>query len=192
MTVPCRECEPCLKRRRSEWTARALSETRLAKRTWLCTLTLRPDEQYRAEVAAQRRAEQRGHNWAGLSQGQRHRHILAHLSREITLYLKRLRKKTGAKIRYLSISEQHKSGLPHFHLLVHEYDGIVRHTDLDDCWHLGFGNFKLVADDDPRAALYSCKYLAKATSARVRASLAYGSPPVAALRGSAPKEARVK
>lgn len=183
MTVPCRQCDDCKEKRRAIWTARAAAETRLAKRTWLCTLTLRPEEQYRASVMAQKRAAERGHTWSDLTDDQRAGHVLGVMSRELTLYFKRVRKAATAKLRYLTVSEHHKSGLPHFHVLIHECEGVVRYADLDT-WRLGFARFKLVADHDTRAAIYACKYLTKATRSRVRASLDYGSPTTAAFRRS--------
>src|SRR5205814_1472707 len=82
---------------------------------------------------------------------------------------------SAARFRYLLIAEAHKSGVPHFHMLLHEPDvaNTVRHATLRDQWRYGFTNFKLVSD--PRAAGYIAKYLAKDALARVRASKDYGS-----------------
>lgn len=93
---------------------------------------------------------------------------------EITKYLKRVRKKSGAPLRYILVAEAHKSGLPHYHMLIHECDPSrqVRHKDLTAAWSWGFTRFKLV--ETSNTAWYVCKYLSKAQLARVRASVRYG------------------
>lgn len=100
--------------------------------------------------------------------------VAAEYRRELTLYLKRLRKNTGAMLRYLLVQEQHKSGLPHFHALIHEVNPLtpLRHAALTSQWKLGYTKFKLC--EGPRTAWYVAKYLAKAVDNRVRASLRYG------------------
>ena len=99
---------------------------------------------------------------------------MTEIGREVTLYLKRVRKESGARVRYLLVAEAHKSGLPHLHILVHEAspDKPVRHKTLEGQWKLGFTRFKLA--HDVKTASYVCKYISKALLARVRASLRYG------------------
>jgi len=162
--VECRRCNQCLRRRARLWWARAMAETAIAPRTWFVTWTLRPEEQYRALIlgGTERRSEEE--EW-----DIRHRQI----SKWITLAVKRLRKQTGATIRLLCVAEAHASGLPHYHLLVHEVQGVVRERDLTACWPHGFSKSRLVAD--PRAAAYVTKYLSKSMRARVRASIDYGN-----------------
>lgn len=59
MLCACRShCDVCLKHKRQMWAARALAETKQAARTWLGTLTLRSEEQYRAACEAAKRAGQ--------------------------------------------------------------------------------------------------------------------------------------
>jgi hypothetical protein len=98
----------------------------------------------------------------------------AEISKEITRYIKRVRKNSAASLRYLVVTEAHKSGDPHYHALIHEVhpDEPVRKAILKDCWKLGFSHHKLVKD--PIHASYVCKYLSKTMSARVRASQHYG------------------
>ena len=99
---------------------------------------------------------------------------MTEIGREVTLYLKRVRKESGARVRYLLVAEAHKTGLPHLHILVHEAspDMPVRHKTLEGQWKLGFTRFKLA--HDVKTASYVCKYISKALLARVRASLRYG------------------
>ena len=128
-------------------------------------MTLSPQEQYRALCEAQIH---------GASDAKRR---LSTIKRWLTLALKRLRANTGARIRFLAVFENHKSQLPHLHVLIHEYSGTVTARNIQACWPHGFSKAKLVQDDNPRrAAFYVCKYLLKSSLTRVRASLRYGSP----------------
>lgn len=171
--VKCRKCPTCLRMRQSHWTYRAKSEIALAPRTWFGTLTLRPQEHYNALMHG--RAYMRSRSVepdADVDELQlRHKVI----SKWITLWFKRLRK-SGIHFRYLLVMEIHKSGLPHYHLLIHEVLGQepVRYSDLQT-WPHGFSSWKLVTDDGKgKTAHYISKYLSKAAEARVRASVGYG------------------
>lgn len=166
MHVRCRQCERCIRLRRHEWIRRALREVQVADRTWLVTLTMRPEEHYRLLVQAQKNKRDISTETARLQAE------LAEAGREATLYLKRLRKESGSRLRYLLIAEQHKSGLPHYHMLIHERSGCVKHATLQGQWHLGFSHAKLL--EDVNGARYVAKYLMKCKGLRVRASLHYG------------------
>lgn len=158
----CRKCRSCRKQRQRMWVSRILTETEQANRTWFGTLTLRPEEHYRARCMAQ-------------SAGGATSSPEAEISKWITLYFKRLRK-AGYSLRYIVVMERHKSGLPHWHLLVHEV--LLKEVPkrvLQAEWPYGFTVFRLVAE--PRgAARYVAKYLLKEDTAvaRVRASVRYG------------------
>jgi len=93
------------------------------------------------------------------------------ISKELTKYFKRLRKK-GAQFRFVLVAEAHKDGYPHFHALLHEKGPMITKSTLQGEWPYGFTSAKLVKDD--RAALYVAKYLAKDARTRIRASLQYG------------------
>lgn len=181
MLVPCRQCEACLRRRAAHWRLRAYSEWRAANRTWFGTLTLTPEFHFRVKARAALQMQKNGDDFDALPQEAqflaRHREI----SKEITLYVKRIRKESGAELRLLCVTEAHKSGLPHYHMLVHEVGAasVIRHAVLSKHWRIGFSNWKLV--DTAQAAGYVCKYLSKSNLARVRASVAYGSPPALAI-----------
>lgn len=173
MDVRCRQCINCLKAKAAHWRLRALMEFRVAPRTWLLTLTFRPDVHHRALSIARRHLDRQGVDFDSLPDGEKFdlRHKI--LSKEITKFLKRLRKE-GAVLRYMLVAEEHKSGLPHYHMLVHEVVGAppIRHATLKGQWRDGFSDAKLVSDE--RQAVYACKYLTKSQAARVRASLGYG------------------
>lgn len=181
LTVPCRKCDACRRRRAAEWAARARAEIETASRTWFGTLTFRPDRmtyhEYRSHVDYRDRFGQPALEAEGLPKQFAEWNRSA--GREVTLMLKRLRK-AGERFRYLLVMEAHnKAGVsfPHYHLLLHEIDAArpVRHAVLSRAWPEGFSKWKLVDRADGKAAWYVCKYLAKASAARVRSSGRYGA-----------------
>lgn len=173
MEVACRKCENCLRRRAAMWRHKAGAEWRLGVRTWLCTFTLRPDEAFRLTSKARLRLAKGGTDYDLLPVDEQFIEAEGEGYRHVQLLLKRWRK-AGAVIRYLCVTEAHKSGLPHWHMLLHELDPErpLRHKDLKGSWPLGWDSYKLVADQ--RAASYVAKYLGKEVRARVRASSDYG------------------
>lgn len=202
MEVRCRRCSACLKARAHHWAERALWETASSQRTWFGTLTFSPGEQWRTEAAARVRA---GDGWEN-PMPRRWRQTVGEWEnrvREInfvrmhhangpilTKWLKRVRKESGASLRYILVAEAHKSGRPHYHCLVHETPGSppLLHKVLASQWQAGFSQFKLAT---PEAARYVCKYLSKASEARVRASLDYGRlQPTPSDSGIAPARGR--
>lgn len=174
ISCKCRQCEHCLRKRRIHWYHRARFEMSVAPRTWFGTLTFAPEFLFKAHIRAERTARASGCDWATLDDASQFKAVLAVVGEEVTLALKRLRKQcaTGA-FRYLLVSEQHKSGEPHFHVLLHERsaDAPITHAKLKACWTAGFSHFKLA---DPKAAGYVAKYISKDAAARVRASGGYG------------------
>lgn len=176
MWVPCRSCAPCLKRRQWLWSSRAATEIRFAPRTWFGTLTLSPDWQYRAICQFDAEATERAGYKAIELDDFLPRHTV--ISKWITLWLKRVRKRTqSAPFRYLLVSEKHKSGLPHYHILLHELDVSrpVPKAVLEETWPYGFTRWKLVdSSTHGKTGNYVAKYLSKSKDARVRASIGYG------------------
>ena len=169
----CRKCEPCLRARAAMWRIRAQDEIQRSVRTWFGTLTLSPDQHYVALCRASRSLRKRGQRFEELSPAAQFAARCNAIAPEITKYLKRLRFESGASLRYILVAERHKSGLPHFHALVHECDPAapVRKRVLKDQWKLGFSDWRLA---EPAAAGYVAKYLSKSAEARVRASQQYG------------------
>lgn len=173
MDVPCRRCGPCLRARAHQWRERMESEINCASRTWFGTLTLAPENHYLAQCYAERSV---GQEWASLSEDDQFRERVRAVNPWLTNYVKRLRESAGSGLRICFVAEAHKSGLPHWHGLIHEPHGVhARHATLADQWPHGFTKWKLVKDG-PQAARYVAKYLAKSSLARVRASLGYGNP----------------
>lgn len=184
MTVRCRKCAPCRHLRAAMWRYRAEEETRNAVRTWFGTLTVAPDERFKLLTQARAFAQRQGDDYDALDAATQWRYLTKYLHREITLFLKRLRKSSKSALRYLIVIEKHQDGFPHVHLLLHERDEIgVRHAALKRAWVLGFSDFKLIAKEDMhlevteakfREVWYVCKYLSKSAESRIRASLRYG------------------
>lgn len=168
-------CEYCQQAKAALWTGRAASEFKNSARTWFGTLTLRPSAQHRLVSAARHRLAAGGTDYDALSVKEQFSERLVELGAELTRYLKRVREESGAPLRYLVVAEQHLSGDPHLHILVHEQNGDlpVRERTLAKQWALGFTKFRLATDS--RAAAYVCKYISKSMLARVRASIRYGS-----------------
>lgn len=178
LLTPCRACPTCLKRHARLWAGRAASECEASSRTWFGTLTLRPDVHVWIDTLC---ATRKGDFW-NLPQGKKFAAQSEVLSREITLYLKRVRKQSGAALRYLLVTEIHDGpstsdfmrGRPHVHLLLHEGPGPqVPKALLESQWRHGFTKFRLV-NSSRHAAWYVSKYVSKASEARTRASLGYG------------------
>ena len=157
---------------------RAVVELRATRgRTWFGTLTLAPQSHFEVVSRIRLRLAKRGEDFDTFPETRQFSERVHEIGKEITLWLKRVRKESAAKLRYVLVAERHKSGLPHFHLLVHEVceDRPVAERTLRKQWHLGFSQFKLVAQgDETRTAGYVAKYLTKSALARVRSSVGYG------------------
>lgn len=178
LDVRCRKCPNCLAARAHHWRERAKVEIIDSKRTWFTTLTLAPEWQSRLVMEAEHRLAKQRVDYKALCAADPFdawRERIKPLGRELTLYIKRLRKQASG-LRYLAVVEKHKSGAPHLHLLIHETGDQIRHAQLTALWRWGFSSHKLVAvDDGGKAAAYVSKYLSKDITARARASGGYGA-----------------
>lgn len=177
LATRCRKCDNCRKARAALWRLRARAEISAARRTWFGTLTLSPEGHYVMLNRARAREHIGGVDLDTLGQADQFKARTIQAAAEITLWLKRIRKAEATRFRYLVVVEAHASGLPHFHVLVHEREGFppIRHATLSSQWRWGFTNFKLVDIGDGRPAAYVAKYLSKSALARVRASAGYGT-----------------
>ena len=173
MEVACRKCPGCLRHRRNLWTARASDELQKSSRSWFLTLTVAPEHRFRLAIAAEKQHLRPGGETLGDLSSEEHFKLMCKaLNRELTLSLKRMRKK--APFRFLAVFERHKDGFPHLHLLIHEQGKPLTKSSIQAEWRLGFSQCKLV-EQGPKAAFYVAKYLAKEASTRVRASVRYGN-----------------
>lgn len=129
----CRKCQPCLDAKSRFWTGRAMDEFQEAPRTWLLTLTCRPEVHYYMDARMQQPLY-RGNTLVreavgplnGLAPATLFRLRAREIGYEVTDYLKRVRKARGS-FRYLLVAERHMAepssvvyGRPHFHVLLHE------------------------------------------------------------------------
>lgn len=177
--VRCRKCDKCLWHKRRLWTARAITEVRSACRTWFGTLTVGPDRRFWAKAkASQTVARRRAEDWDMLSASERTKAIARELSPEVTRWLKRVRKESGAPLRYLLVIEPHKDDFPHFHLLLHELGQPIPKRLLERQWNWGFSSWKLLDQFNVTGVRYACKYLTKSVQTRIRASRKYGQADV--------------
>lgn len=168
--VRCRKCPACLRQRRRVWLARATTETGMAPRTWMVTLTADPQQHYLMLCRALVRLSEAGPDPRTDSEAAIFKGRADEFGKEVTKWLKRVRA-TGARFTYLMVVEAHKSGLPHVHLLIHDQSATT-YRALTGAWRWGFAHAKLV--EGPSGARYVTKYLVKSMMARVRASLNYG------------------
>lgn len=173
----CRKCIRCLRARSRRWYGAATRESQQATRTWFGTLTLSPHEHFMAFTRAREKLAAQGVDLDKLNAHEQFvaRHVA--IGHDLTKMIKRIRKNSGARLRYLLVCEAHKSGLPHYHMLIHERPlaGTVPHRILSNAWSLGFERWRLINPHDPKDnPAYLAKYLSKSLSARVRASQGYG------------------
>lgn len=193
LTVRCRKCDNCRLMRKLDWAARAKAEFRLSARTWLSTLTLRPSALALFLARARALAHAKGSDYDLLPYGEQFVRLHNECGKELTLAIKRMRERyPDVPFRYMAVAEQHKSGVPHYHMLIHESDPDcpLKHVHLAGdaarqiapLWTWGFSKFNLVLDE--KGATYSAKYLSKSTAARVRASVDYGNGPKTPSRDS--------
>lgn len=165
----CRNCAWCLRQRANLWRFRTQVEIAAARRTWFATLTCNPEQVFKADL----KAAQRTDTFSQVEED-RFANRCVILGRELTLFYKRLRDVENLRLRHITVAEAHKSGVPHWHALIHEVgDEPILHRHLVPHWRIGFAKFKLV-DGSPRSAGYVTKYLNKDARARVRASIRYG------------------
>lgn len=207
MEVRCRRCEPCLQHRSMLWAARACHELDTASRTWFGTLTINPEHRARLGFEATARLRRASQSWVpdfmALKPAERFAALHREVNDELTRWLKRVRKNSAAKFRYIIVVEAHNCrceaclennpgwhpkcgwkyeqieghvGFPHYHLLLHEQSDEVLHKVMTDAWRLGFSKLRLVDETGNHPAFYVAKYLAKSALARVRASRFYGDP----------------
>ena len=198
-TVRCRVCGPCLRYRRAKWTDVALAEIESASRVWFVTLTVGPREWQLASMAVRRDLEGKHPagewpDWQDWQRAKMFRLWSQHLYKEVQSWFMRLRRggwfcrtrrlddgsfldewsfqERGARFRYVCVAEPHKTGIPHFHLLLCEQEEPLRKAFLESRWWIGHSAAKLVpaGRENRHVAGYVCKYLSKELSSRVWAS----------------------
>lgn len=103
----------------------------------------------------------------------RHERPVAVVEDGKTVLKENILRQESTRIRYCVVVEHHKSGEPHYHLLLHEQSGFASLSRrwLAHQWPHGYGVWKIA---NLRNAGYIAKYVAKESSSRIRASRLYG------------------
>lgn len=150
LMVPCGRCLGCSLSRAEAWSLRCIHEARYHDANCFLTLTYR-DENLPSSTGD----------------------LPSLMPRHVQLFLKRLRKSHGAKLRYLYCGEYGSVTLrPHYHMLVfgyepadkvlhsvnHRGDRLYTSVSLDSLWGLGSC---LVGDLTEASAGYTCRYTIK-------------------------------
>lgn len=142
-----------------------------AERTWFVTLTL--SAKARADMNRQV-AVRMNLDRVHMKAANRQHHQDAVMYEWVRDYLKRCRyhfeAHGGARLRFVAVTEAHKDGTPHMHLLMHTKTMITYRLLRKAKWGHGFVDARLA---DREAAEYLTKYLTKA-GGKVRASQWYG------------------
>ncbi len=187
MSVRCRKCAPCLKKRRIEWQERALAEfdERLTQafiagdekrpRAWFVTLTASPENQFLYAARAEKARKESGGWRKPPTKAELFGDLCTQMGKEVQKFFKRLRIK-GHELRYLHVFEPHESGRPHAHLLIYEVThGDLKKRDIQGEWTQGFSQATR-ADKRRSLVSYIAKYLGKGLAAgvRIRSSLRFG------------------
>lgn len=177
MLTKCRRCPTCLEQHARFWRGRAITECQGAERTWFGSFTCRPEQHVWIDATCSMRKQ----NFELLPQEQKFAEQSRVLGIEATKFLKRVREASGFRFRYLLVTEVHDGedtsdfmrGRPHLHMLLHEFpDQPIRKAMLEHQWKWGNTTWRICHNSG--AAWYICKYISKASDARVRASLGYG------------------
>jgi hypothetical protein len=199
MLVPCRDCAGCRRWKRSLWTRRCKAEwthsSLAGGKSYFATLTFAPDIHYRVTCLLEGRPE-----WKDATKEQRFcmRDQVAYPF--VQKFLKRLRRGLkrlgfpGVKPRYIAVAEAHKTGLPHYHLVIHVDDvpkGFGKRA-IEAAWEKSSREVKVPGLPDlpnrigrpgwikvklarsEQVAGYMAKYMGKDQSSRVKASTGYG------------------
>lgn len=191
--LPCRKCRKCLYIRASQWRDRIVNELENAQRTWFVTLTMNPATHQRTFM--EQMAIKNSSGWLDTdfdTEAMEWKLRASGASSLLTAWLKRVRSRSdygeGIGLRYVAVTEKHKSGLPHLHLMLHETAGSLTYRRICDKWtdgyrfkgkHVaghGFADASLVRDVK-KCAWYVAKYVTKDSLTRMRASQNYGGLP---------------
>lgn len=207
MKAPCRRCEACLRNKRAQWALRCVHENQRAVKTYFTTLTLAPDAWVLIDARARNRAweadDETGelvNRWDQWTDHQRSWFFFLELGKEVTKYLKRLRKSLApyCKLRYSMFNEKgDENEREHVHLLVHIYPDPVAVKCYGPeypwdavWWHqvrawkfyeiaprvpLGIATSEQVRHAE-KGGWYVAGYLQDSSHNRARASLRYGPP----------------
>lgn len=127
--VPCGKCIPCLSNKRNDWIIRLRQEHKASQGASFITLT---------------------YDWKNYPKDGK----LCKL--DLQLFMKRLRKKSGSRLRYFAVGEYgSKNGRPHYHLLLFNVTDI-NHRKLNEAWGKGIVHVGQVTE---ASIAYCTKYV---------------------------------
>jgi hypothetical protein len=171
----CRKCDNCRLRHQMHWRYRCEAELKRSARTWFGTLTFHPSISHGALSQCRLDSLKKGFVYDEAPASEQFQLFHNKLQKYVTLFFKKLRKTSQSPVRYVLVAEAHKTGIPHYHMLLHEVSVSkpIRKLLLHATWDVGFSSWKLVDTEDGHAK-YVTKYLNKGANARVRASVKYG------------------
>lgn len=161
MSLRCRKCDRCVNWRRRRLCRQSEAEASVGGRCWFVTLTFNKKERKK---------------YQGLYEFRKG--ALKHL----TLFMKRLRKASRGRLRFISVLEAHADGSPHLHMILIEPPGqeAIGERAIKRAWYmphrLGFAEAKLIGashEDRSKAIRYVTKYITKAAFS-VRHSTKWG------------------
>lgn len=125
--VPCGKCLACLTNRRNDWSFRLMQEYKVAKSAAFITLTYSP--KFVPDTGVSKPHFQK--------------------------FMKRLRKKSGKKLRYYAVGEYGtKTNRPHYHAIIFNYEGNEKF--LQSVWPYGIVHIGKVSEASVR---YTTKYV---------------------------------
>lgn len=122
----CRRCSGCLTHRRNVWISRTTIEAKAWSefRSWFVTLTCNSGFRTYIDRRADALAFSHRKNFSTLSSVQRFEFRQKVLRKEVSDYMKRVRKGqskgNNPRVRFVAVIEPHKDEFPHVHLLVFE------------------------------------------------------------------------
>ena len=151
--VPCGTCSSCVAMWQWRIRSRIVAELVASPRSWFVTLTLRREM---TEAVGYRLVQR---------------------------WLKRLRKRTKLKLRYVAVAERGSlRGRLHFHVILHGPSDLTQRP-IRSCWRGGISEATLV-QSRRAVAQYSLKVAGYVTKGRtrMRCSLGYGSRAIAAIK----------
>lgn len=123
ITVPCRKCAACKANKRSEWYIRLKMESKDHDSIYFVTLTYSDNNL----------------TFKPYHIGDGEYKMLASLhKRDVQLFLKRLRKNTGQKLRYFVCGEYGEKTLrPHYHMILFGLDSKQKDVEILKAWQKG-------------------------------------------------------
>jgi hypothetical protein len=161
--------------RRDMWLPRIRSEIGSAPRSWLLHFKVSPAAMLAFTTEADGIARVSGLPWTDVSPKKRSAYMHRVISRQVALYVKRLRKAMSSELRYLVVDCSLVGAPPAFVALFHEYPADDANPDLlVRQWPHGHLEPRLITDRADFEALSLANWTAFDVNRRTKASQTYG------------------